>query len=76
MQLHLSNLVSKTHSLASTKWHEMFWFVKFALLGEKSFRSEFFRLIPDLGVHVDSVQERNDVSVLGDDVTLQLNSSE
>lgn len=76
LQFHLCYLVSKTHSLSCTKWHEVFGFMKFSLWCQESFWSELFRLIPDLWVHVNSVQQGNDVSVLGDDVSIKLNSSE
>lgn len=75
LELHLCNFVAETHPLPSPKWHEVLGFVKFSILGEESLWSKDLRLVPDFGVHVDPVKKWDDMSVLWNNVTLQLYSS-
>ena len=75
LQLHLGDLVAQTHPLPSTKWHEVLGFVEFTILCQESLRSEGLGLLPDLGVHVHAMQQRDDVSVFWNDVTIQVDSS-
>ena len=75
LQLHLGNLVPETHPLARAEGHEVLGFGELALLCQEALGSEHLRLLPDVGVHVDTVQQRDDVGVLRDNVTLQLHRS-
>jgi len=75
LQLHLGDLVAQTHPLPSSKWHEVLGFVEFTILCQESLRSEGFGLLPDLGVHVHAMQQRDDVRVFWNDMTIQLDSS-
>jgi len=75
LELHLCDFIAKAHPLPGSKGHEMFGFVEFSILGEESLRSKDLRLLPHFRVHVDAVKKRDDVSVLRNNVALQLNSS-
>ena len=76
LELHLGYFIPEAHPLASSEGHEVGGFVEFSLLGEEPLRPEGLRLLPEVGVHVNTVQEWNDVSVLRDDVALKLHSPE
>ena len=76
LQLHLGYFVPEAHPLTGSEGHEVGRFVELPLLGEEPLRPEGLRLLPELWVHVDTVQQWNDVSVLRDDVTLKLHSPE
>ena len=75
LELHLCDFVAKTHPLPGPKWHEVLGFVSFSILGKESLWSEDLRLLPDFGVHVDPVKKWDYMSVLWNNVTLQLYSS-
>ena len=70
LQLHLGNLVPETHPLARAEGHEVLGLGQLALLRQEPLGSEHLRLLPDVGVHVHTVQQRDDVGVLRDYVTL------
>ena len=72
----LGEVVAEAHSLPDAERHEVFrLFDGFSVLGEEPLRPEGLGLLPVIGVHVDGMKERNDVSVLGNDVAFEMNRS-
>jgi hypothetical protein len=57
--------------LTNSEGDEVLWFGDFALVIQKSGGSELFGFVPEVGVHVDGVQERDDLSVFGDLVAVE-----
>lgn len=58
--------------LTNSKGHEVFRLADLALLVEEPFRLELLGLVPELRIHMHSVEERDNVGILGDNVTSQL----
>ena len=69
----LSQVVAETHPLANSKRHEVFWLVdRFLVLREESFWPECLGLVPVVWVHVNGMEQWNDVSIFGNDVSFKV----
>jgi hypothetical protein len=57
--------------LTNSEGDKVLWLGDFALVVQKSGGSELFGLVPEVGVHVDGVQKRDDLCVFGDLVAVE-----
>jgi hypothetical protein len=57
--------------LTNSEGNEVLWLGDFALVVQKSGGSELFGLVPEVGVHVDGVQQRDDLRVFRDLVAVE-----
>ena len=75
-QLFFSQLIAEAHPLSDTEGNELIWFDHgLAVLAQESLGPELFGVVPIIGVHMDSIQKRDNVSILGDGVSFELNRS-
>ena len=76
-ELLFGQVVAKTHPLADAERHEVFRLLDgFPVLGEEPLGLEGLGLLPVVRVHVDRVKKWNDVSVLWNDVALEIDRPE
>lgn len=74
-QLHASEHIAQTHTTADAERHEEGGLLDLALGVNEPPWIELLRKVPQLGVHVNAVNERNDVRTGRNRVAIQLDIS-
>lgn len=71
-QLHSCENISQTHSPSRSKWNEIFRFLNLAFVIDKAARHKLFGVFPKSRVHVNAIDQRNNVTTGWYFVTIKL----